>query len=154
RRGAGHPAMICARSLFIMSVVKPGTGECCHTPPRSSNFLPSAVIAAPSLPADHCEMAVSLGFTAWARAGAAAATIPAAPARTARRRMAFMAAPPIFLLSTDTAPEDPPEASTFCALVPRAAHYAPLATRFNVEVRWKHAAEAIAGRPRGSEVRS
>jgi hypothetical protein len=54
--------MICARSLFIISVVKPGTGLCCQTPPFSSNSLPSAEIAAPSLPADHCEMAVNRGF--------------------------------------------------------------------------------------------
>ena len=63
--------MICARSLFIMSVVKPGTGLCCQTPPRSSNNFPRAEIAAPSLPADHCEMAVIRGFASlWARANA------------------------------------------------------------------------------------
>ena len=59
--------MICARSLFIISVVKPGTGLCCQTPPRSSNNLPSAEIAAPSLPADHCEMAVTRGLAAFGR---------------------------------------------------------------------------------------
>ncbi len=56
--------MIWARSLFIMSVVKPGTGLCCQVPPRSSNFLPSAVMAAPSLPVLHCVMTVRRGFTA------------------------------------------------------------------------------------------
>ena len=59
--------MICARSLFIMSVVKPGTGLCSQMPPSASNRLPSAVIAAPSLPVLHCEITVTLGFAAWAR---------------------------------------------------------------------------------------
>jgi len=65
----GSPAMICARNLFIISVVKPGTGLCCQTPPRSSNNLPRAEIAAPSLPADHCEMAVTRGFASLLGAG-------------------------------------------------------------------------------------
>src|SRR5215470_13843674 len=82
--------MIWARSLFIISVVKPGTGECCQVPPRSSNFLPSAVMAAPSLPADHCEITVRRGFTAWARTRLGAASTPAAPASTLRRLILFI----------------------------------------------------------------
>ncbi len=58
----GLPAMMSARSLFIISVVKPGTGLCCQTPPSSSRRLPSPEIAAPSLPADHCEMKVTRGL--------------------------------------------------------------------------------------------
>ena len=76
----GSPAMICARSLFIMSVVKPGTGLCCQTPPRSSNSLPSAEIAAPSLPADHCEIAVMRGLAPCARASDGMASAAADPA--------------------------------------------------------------------------
>ena len=72
--------MICARSLFIISVVKPGTGECCQMPPFSSNFLPSAVIAAPSLPADHCEITVRRGLAACARASGGIARVAADPA--------------------------------------------------------------------------
>ena len=60
--------MICARSLFIISVVKPGTGLCSQTPPSVSNSLPSAVIAAPSLPALHCEITVTFGFALGVRA--------------------------------------------------------------------------------------
>ena len=77
--------MIWARSLFIISVVKPGTGECCQVPPFSSNFLPSAVIAAPSLPADHCEITVRRGLTAWARERRGATIRPAPAASMARR---------------------------------------------------------------------
>src|SRR5689334_15783190 len=85
-QAGGSPAMIWARSLFIISVVKPGTGECCQTPPFSSNFLPSAVIAAPSLPADHCEMAVRRGLTEpWARANLGSASAAADPASRLRR---------------------------------------------------------------------
>src|SRR4051794_20248292 len=77
--------MIWARSLFIISVVKPGTGECCQTPPFSSNFLPSAVMAAPSLPADHCEIAVRRGLIApCARANAGSASVAADPASSWR----------------------------------------------------------------------
>ena len=84
-QAGGSPAMICARSLFIISVVNPGTGECCQMPPFSSNFLPSAVMAAPSLPADHCEITVRRGFTAWALARRGAASRPAVPASMVRR---------------------------------------------------------------------
>ncbi len=80
--------MIWARSLFIISVVKPGTGLCCQIPPCSSNTLPSALIAAPSLPVDHWEIAVTRGFTApavCARAIAGAASKAAEPASRVRR---------------------------------------------------------------------
>ena len=87
-KAGGSPAMIWARSLFIISVVKPGTGECCQTPPLSSNYLPSAVIAAPSLPADHCEMAVIRGLALWARANAGSASAAADPA--SRRRLVII----------------------------------------------------------------
>src|SRR5581483_7531178 len=57
---------------------------------------PSAVIAAPSLPADHCEMAVRRGLTApCARAKAGSASAAADPA--SRRRLVVvigMAVPP------------------------------------------------------------
>jgi hypothetical protein len=59
-------------------------------PPFSSNFLPSAVMAAPSLPADHCEITVRRGFTAWARATWGAVSRPAAPASMVRRLMLFI----------------------------------------------------------------
>ena len=88
-QAGGSPAMIWARSLFIISVVNPGTGECCQMPPFSSNFLPSAVIAAPSLPADHCEIAVRRGLTApCARANAGSASAAADPA--SRRRLVIV----------------------------------------------------------------
>ena len=80
--------MMSARSLFIISVVKPGTGLCCQTPPSSSSRLPRPVIAAPSLPDDHCEMKVTRGL-ACARATPgrpAIAAAPAVPARNLRRR--------------------------------------------------------------------
>ena len=77
--------MMSARSLFIISVVKPGTGLCCQMPPSSSSRLPSPLIAAPSLPADHCEMNVTRGL-ACAIAGRPAITAtPAVPARKSRR---------------------------------------------------------------------
>ena len=89
-QAGGSPAMIWARSLFIISVVNPGTGECCQVPPFSSNFLPSAVMAAPSLPADHCEITVRRGFTPWARERPGAASRPAVPASMARRLILFI----------------------------------------------------------------
>src|SRR5262249_51698393 len=89
-QAGGSPAMIWARSLFIISVVNPGTGECCQVPPFSSNFLPNAVMAAPSLPVDHCEITVSRGFTAWACERRGAATTPPAPARMVRRLIFFI----------------------------------------------------------------
>src|SRR5215813_10635302 len=88
--------MIWARSLFIISVVKPGTGACCHVPPFSSNFLPSAVMAAPSLPADHCEITVRRGLTApCARANAGSASAAADPA--SRRRLVVVIGMGMFL---------------------------------------------------------
>src|SRR5580658_1709586 len=77
--------MICARSLFIISVVKPGTGLCSQTPPSASNRLPSVVIAKPSLPALHCEITVTFGLTACARLTPGAARTAADPASKDRR---------------------------------------------------------------------
>src|SRR5450432_3356845 len=57
----GLPAMMSARSLFIMSVVKPETGLCCQVAPALVTSSPKAFIASPSAPADQCEMTVILG---------------------------------------------------------------------------------------------
>src|SRR5450432_2357266 len=57
----GRPAMMSARSLFIMSVVKPETGLCSHFAPALVTSSPNAFMAAPSAPADHCEMALTRG---------------------------------------------------------------------------------------------
>src|ERR1700733_1878950 len=80
----GSPAMIWARSLFIISVVKPGTGLCSHTPPCRSNSWPSATIAAPLAPELHCEMMVTRGFAGCARRRVVT-TVAAVPANMARR---------------------------------------------------------------------
>src|SRR6185295_3008464 len=90
-QAGGSPAMIWARSLFIISVVNPGAGECCQVPPFSSNFLPSAVMAAPSLPADHWEITVRRGFAPWALERRGAVIRPAVTASMARRLILFIA---------------------------------------------------------------
>ncbi len=60
----GLPAMMSARSLFIMSVVNPGTGLCCHCAPAFVTRSPNAFMASPSAPAAHCEMTVTRGCAA------------------------------------------------------------------------------------------
>src|SRR5664279_5507644 len=57
----GFPAMMSARSLFIISVVKPDTGLCCQVAPALVTRAPNAFIASPSAPALHCEMTVIRG---------------------------------------------------------------------------------------------
>ena len=51
----------------------------------ASGDLPSAVIAAPSLPALHCEITVTLGLPASARSAAGAASAATEPANRLRR---------------------------------------------------------------------
>src|SRR5882757_8850444 len=84
-QAGGSPAMICARSLFIISVVKPGTGLCSQTPPSASKRLPRVLIARPSLPALHCEITVTFGFADCARAMPEAASVAVVPASSDRR---------------------------------------------------------------------
>src|SRR5476651_1427612 len=57
----GRPAMRSARSLFSKSVNGPETGLCSHLAPALVTSSPNAFIAAPSLPADHWEMALTRG---------------------------------------------------------------------------------------------
>src|SRR5450631_224787 len=57
----GRPAMRSARSLFNRSVNGPETGLCSHLAPALVTSSPKAFIAAPSFPADHCEMALTRG---------------------------------------------------------------------------------------------
>src|SRR5450432_2407520 len=57
----GRPAMMSARNLFIMSVVKPETGLCSHFAPALVTRSPKAFIASPSAPADHCEITLMRG---------------------------------------------------------------------------------------------
>src|SRR5450755_3297375 len=88
--------MMSARSLFIMSVVKPETGLCCQVAPALVTSSPNAFIASPSAPALHCEMTVMRGSARTA----APETQSAAATPRDRCLLVNMAAPAVFVVGS------------------------------------------------------